>query len=546
MKYLIFSFILGCVCLTSSAAIGDEFTQNGLTYIVKTENTVGVSSVSSDVTECIVPETVTNNDIAYTVIAIEKDAFYWSNVKNITLPNTITSIGYGAFRSSPLASISLPSNLTTIGEYAFYKTELVSITIPEGVTAIEASTFSQCTYLTEINLPSTLQKIGQGAFYKSSLTAINIPTSCTTLGMYAFEHCSALAQITLPNGLVEIPMGLFQDCTSLAQITIPESVTTIKEAAFQNTGLTTIHFPKNVNAIQANSFNDTQLSTISVDENNTTFTLIDGALYTTDKRFIYLYPRITETKKYDIIDGCVAVWGGAFYGCDIKTVTFPDNFIGIDAFSFCYSQLESIELPNSIEAIWEQAFAGTKLTSITIPEGVTQLTDAILADCQELSIVTLPSKLTAVGNRAFFRCTALTTINCLGTTPSEFDAWETYTDPFYGVDCSKITIKCPTSSVEDYKLSEWGDFFTNIEGTDFNGVEDNFIKDIAITTNNGIIAINLFNGANCNVSISDLNGVVLYNIANVQNNFHTKNLPHGIYIVSIQNAKSTIVKKVIL
>lgn len=546
MKHLILSFILGCVCLISNAAIGDEFTINGITYVVKSENTVGVSSASNDVVECTIPETVTNNSIDYTVVSIEKDAFYWSNVKNVALPSTITTIGYGAFRSSPLASISLPTGLTTIGEYAFYKTELTSITIPEGVTIIGASTFSQCTSLTEISLPSTLQKIGQGAFYKSSLTSINIPASCTTLAMYAFESCSKLAQITLPNGLIEIPMGLFQDCTSLTSISIPESVTTIKEASFQNTGITSIHFPKNVSAIQANSFNDTQLTSISVDENNVAFTLIDGALYSADKRFIYLYPRVTETKKYDIIDGCVAVWGGAFYGCDIKTVTFPDNFIGIDAFSFCYSQLESVELPNSITEIWEQAFAGTKLTNVTIPEGVTVLKEAILGDCKELTTVTLPSGLTDVGNRVFFRCTALTTINCLGTTPSEFDAWETYTDPFYGVDCSKITIKCPEAAVEDYKLSEWGDFFTNIEGTDFNGVEDNMFKEVEITTNNGIISINLYDEANCNVTISNINGTIISNLMNIHNNYSTDNLPHGIYIVSIKNDKSALTKKIIL
>ena len=546
MKHLILSFILGCACLTTSAAIGDEFTLNGLTYIVKSGNTVGVSSASNDVIDCVIPQTVNNNNTDYTVVSIEKDAFYWSNIKSVSLPSTITTIGYGAFRSSPLASINLPAELTSIGEYAFYKTELTSISIPEGVTTIEASTFSQCTYLNEINLPGTLQKIGQGAFYKSGLTSLAIPASCSSLAMYAFENCPNLAQVSLPDGLTEIPMGLFQDCTSLSQINIPESVTTIKEAAFQNTGLTSIHFPKNVSAIQANSFNDTALETISVDESNTTFTLIDGALYTTDKRFIYLYPRVTTSKKYDIIDGCVAVWGGAFYGCDITTVTFPDNFIGIDAFGFCYSQLETIDLPSSIEAIWEQAFAGTKLTTVTVPEGVTELSDAIFGDCKSLKTVTLPSGLTDVGNRAFFRCTALETINCLGKVPAEFDAWETYTDPFYGVDCTKITVNCPIDVVEEYKLSEWGDFFTNIVGIDFNGVSDNLINKNSISSNDGVISINIFDGNNYDVIITSINGSVIYNVANVNNNFNSSNMPHGIYIVTLKGDKTSITQKVIL
>lgn len=101
MRHLILSFILGCVCFISNAAIGDEFTLNGITYVIKSENTVGVSSASNDIVDCSIPEIATNNSINYTVVSIEKDAFYWSNVKNISLPNSITTIGYGAFRSSP-------------------------------------------------------------------------------------------------------------------------------------------------------------------------------------------------------------------------------------------------------------------------------------------------------------------------------------------------------------------------------------------------------------------------------------------------------------
>ncbi|MBE6306572.1 MAG: T9SS type A sorting domain-containing protein [Bacteroidales bacterium] len=527
-------------------AIGEKFTQEGITYIVKENRTLGVTSVSNEVTNCIIPEIVTENRVDYTVVSIEEEAFYWSNVETITLPNTIIEIGYGAFRVSPLRSINLPQGLQKIGEYAFYKTQLSTITIPEGITAIEASTFAQCESLTEITLPSTLEKIGQGAFYKCSINSIDIPANCSTIGMYAFESCSQLNSITLPTAMTEIPMGLFQDCTSLTEITIPENVTTIKTAAFQNVGITAIHFPMNVNAIEANTFNHTNITTITADANNNTFTVIDGALYTTDKRFIYLYPRTTESKRYDIIEGCVAVWGGAFYGCDVTEVTFPEGFIGIDAYAFCLSQLQTVELPHSIEAIWEQAFAGTKLTTVAVPDGVTQLYEAVFASCENLTTVTLPAGLTDVGNRAFFQCTALKEINCLGTTPAEFDAWETYTDPFFGVDCSQVTIKCPYDAVEDYKLSEWGDFFTNIEAADGSGIthtaHDNFI----ITSSNGTICVDANSHEPYNIVISTISGSIVCNATNHQGIFVTHNLAQGVYMVVVEDKNSKEVAKIIL
>ena len=509
--------------------IGDEFTNNGLTYVVKTETEVGVIGVSNDVTECVVPASVNYLGSPFSVVSIEKDAFYWSNVTSVELPATVTTIAYGAFRSTPLASVNIPESVTSIGAYAFYNTDITAISIPEGVTAIEASTFSQCDQLTSVELPSTLQKIGQGAFYKSAITAVNLPQSCLTIAMYAFESCSQLASVTLPEGLTELAMGLFQDCTSLTAITIPESVVTIHEAAFQSTGITALHFPKNVTTIKSNAFNDTPVSTITVDADNTSYTVIDGALYSADKRFICLYPRSTESKAYDIVDGCIAVLGGAFYGCDIKTVTFPEGFIGIDSYGFCKSDLESVQLPATLTELWEQAFAGTKLTSVVVPESITKINEAVFADCANLTKVTLPTSLTDVGNRAFFRCKALTTINCLGEVPAEFDAWETATDPFYEVDCTKVTLNVPIATLADYQASEWADFFTIINGVDFAGIDSIIADGLEISIVNGVITIN---ADNANVTITAINGTVVCNQTITGGQF-TAELPKGVYIITI-------------
>ena len=526
--------------------VGETFVQDGVTYIVKENKTVGVYSVSNEVVNCTIPAKVKEQRVDYTVVSIEEDAFYWSNVESVSLPATITEIGYGAFRVSPLASINLPESVVKIGDYAFYKTAISSITLPDGVTTIGASTFAQCENLTEVKLPVALEKIGQGAFYKCPIAAIELPATCTSIGMYAFEECRNLANVVLPEGLAELSMGIFQNCVALTHIDIPQGVTTIKEAAFQGAALSSIHFPQNVVEIEANAFNDVKLTTITLDEANTTFTIIDGVLYSADKRFIYLYPRITESKRYDIVEGCVAVWGGAFYGCDVKEVTFPEGFLGIDAYAFCTSQLETVELPHSIELIWEQAFAGTQLTTVVVPNGVTQLSEAVFASCENLETVILPAALTSVANRAFYGCSSLTKIECLGTTPAEFEAWETYTSPFFNVNCENVTIVCPQVSLEEYKLSEWGDFFINFEGSLDTGIADVDFGKVKVAAQNGTIVVNASDNEVYNVTISQLNGAVIYNVNNVRASFATDVLPRGIYIVTLQNGHTRTAHKVVL
>lgn len=547
MRHLFILLVLFLCGATAHAAVGDTFTQNGVTYIVTTDNTVSVYEVSSKLTECTIEASITNGDATYSVTAIDRDAFYWSNVTKITLPNTITEIGYGAFRSSPLESITIPSSVKTIGAYAFYKTNITSIEIPEGVTVLENATFSQCYLLENVKLPSTLEKICQAAFYKSKIAKIEIPAACKQIDAYAFEGCANMTEVNLPDAITELTIGVFQDCEKLERINLPEGLTTIRTMAFQGCALPTIHIPASVTTIEANAFNNVPLATITLDEKNETFTIVDGALYTKDKRFIYLYPRVTDSKKYDITDGCVAVYGGAFYGCDVKTVTFPQGFLGIDSYGFCYADLETVELPNSIEIIFEQAFAGTKLSQITIPEGVTELSDAVLASCPNLKVVSLPAGLTDIGNRAFFQSTALETIYCLGTRPAEFNAWETYTNPFYGVDCSKVTVKCPEASLSQYKASEWSDFGFNIEGFDFSGISNLPSSNIAINTDNNAIAISLNSEGAATITLTTLDGKTIYHqIIHNEKDITITNLPQGVSILSIEMNDSRITKKIAL
>ena len=59
--------------------------------------------------------------IPSTVRNIGEDAFSYSNLKSITIPDSVTSIGSWAFTyCDSLTSITIPSSVTSIGDFAFY------------------------------------------------------------------------------------------------------------------------------------------------------------------------------------------------------------------------------------------------------------------------------------------------------------------------------------------------------------------------------------------------------------------------------------------
>ena len=161
------------------AEIGDEFTENGLTYIVKSATEVGVTGVSNDVTECVVPEKTSYCGSHFNVVSIERDAFYWSNVTSVSLPSTLTTIGYGAFRSSSLATVNIPESVTTIGYGAFGRcVKLESVTIPKNVNYIGNFAFNSFdSKLTEIICLPTEPPIleGNDVFTRSNSATLQVP-----------------------------------------------------------------------------------------------------------------------------------------------------------------------------------------------------------------------------------------------------------------------------------------------------------------------------------------------------------------------------------
>ena len=83
--------------------------------------------------------------------------------------------------------------ITSIEHDAFFYTLLTSIIIPNSVTSIGEYAFDTCSSLTSINISNSITSIAPGVLSAcSSLTSIDIPNSVTSIGNDAFRGCTNL------------------------------------------------------------------------------------------------------------------------------------------------------------------------------------------------------------------------------------------------------------------------------------------------------------------------------------------------------------------
>lgn len=84
----------------------------------------------------------------------------------------------------------IPIGITSIEDNAFYSSNIENITIPEGVLYIGPRAFMLCKNLKEVTFPSTLIAIDTYAFYNcSSLTKVEFNAGLLALGYQSFEGC---------------------------------------------------------------------------------------------------------------------------------------------------------------------------------------------------------------------------------------------------------------------------------------------------------------------------------------------------------------------
>lgn len=341
------------------------------------------------------------------LLSIVDDVLYGNNGTSILLYANTTNTSY-----------TVPSGVTEISGSLFKgNTVLTEIILPEGLTSIGASAFSGCTSLTSIVLPSTVTSIGEYAFQSSGITSITIPASVETIGMRAFWTATSLEEVIFEDGskVTNFASNLFYGCTSLSSITWPSNLQTMEFNAFASTGFTSIEIPNTVTYMERNIFEGClnltsitlpsslksieynivngcyNLTNVIVDENSTSFKVVDGNLYSYDGTILYAYIQGANigVTEFVVPEGVTTIYSGAFNGVtsltsiefasSVTTINYTafynsknitsitlnsqtqlDLYSGTDAYTWTYCYLSSLETIYVVEGL---SYSSTEITS---------------------------------------------------------------------------------------------------------------------------------------------------------------------------------------
>ena len=394
MKKNLLLLLLTLLPFVASAA--DKIEIDGICYYLNSSDEAKTASVTSKSGgysgDIVIPESVTYEEVTYSVTSIGDYAFY---------------------NCSGLTSVTIPNSVTTIGVFAFYNCSgLTSVTIPNSVISISKGAFSGCSGLTSVTIPNSVTSICDDAFYGcSGLTSVTIPNSVTSIGSEAFYGCSGLTSITIPNSVTSIGSEAFYHCSGLTSVVIGSGVTSIGSDAFINTNLKktiwltntppsgasnaagTVNYVANdqfsfydkevfIYPFLSSYFDVDGIRYVPVSLSDKTCDAID-CLYNESAKDIKILSTVTNKGVTLSVKSIMPYIG--YSNKYIESLTINTNGeIGNNAFANC-SNINSVELGNTITSIGVEAFKGcASFEEIKIRLAITEIGNSAFSNCTNL------------------------------------------------------------------------------------------------------------------------------------------------------------------
>lgn len=230
---------------------------------------------------------------------IGANSFYCcQNLKEVKLVNGIESIDENAFKYTQIKSLYLPESLKSIGLPLTNVTNLKSITVNKN----------NSTYLSEngvlfskdkkqllafplnnsstYKIPEGVETFGDYAFAESIIEDVTFPSTVKSVSRKCFNSCYRLKNVKLNEGLQNINYDAFNECESLEYLDLPSTLEEL-DSAFKHTGLRNITIPKNVKQVSGYAFDICECLEYVIVEN--TYTKFDDDAFNYSKNIKAIY-----------------------------------------------------------------------------------------------------------------------------------------------------------------------------------------------------------------------------------------------------------------
>ena len=271
----------------------------------------------------------------------------------------------------------------SIGKGAFaYCTALKTVILGDEITVVPELLFYGCDKLEAVNLDK-VKEIGNNVFANnSSLKSVDL-SSAEYIGDYAFT-LSGLEEVTLSENGTDMGEGAFAYCRTLDTVDNLDSAKNIGSYAFAYTSLT------DIDVSAAISLGDHVF--IKEDVTSVKATLGSSLTYVGDNPFaMCLVEPFSRDEVYS--------FNGKDYTVKSYTFDISDSVKIVDGSLYC-------KVANGYELI---TYAGVETGIVTVMEGTVRISSFAFAG-SDVETVQLPHSLNAIGHKAFFACDKLNTV----------------------------------------------------------------------------------------------------------------------------------------
>ncbi|MBR2445616.1 MAG: leucine-rich repeat protein [Clostridia bacterium] len=350
------------------------------------------------------------------IVNIGGQAFAYSTVERIVLPETLINIQNKAFYRSNLQSAIIPANVRFIGRAAFADTPIISLIFAgdSSLEVMEQSAFEGTVQLATVTLPRSLTTLGRAAFKSSGISSLTFADGITITKIpeeaFAYTNITFLA---LPDSVTVIDHNAFRETTALKAVKFGNGdEMMIMNSAFYRSGLEALTIPANVTYLGEYTFTAlSNLQAFAVDEKNPNYKAVDGLLLSKDDRKLIAAPagkagRLTIPTRIEVIGA------GAFEESKLTRIEFPadTNILSFGCRAFYAADITEMYVPASVVAIDYYAFAMCEsLTKVTFAEGnqLRGVYEGAFYGCKKLSDITLPDAIVEISDFAFYGCQSL-------------------------------------------------------------------------------------------------------------------------------------------